>query len=435
MTFHDAAGKPATLHDLGGKKGLVVVFLSFDCPNSVGYSSILADLAAGYKDKGVTFLGLCASDDDDAATLAKKANEYKLGFPVYRDEKGAAAEALKAEVTPQAFVLDHNYVLRYRGRIDDGYSARLKKSRNITSHDLQKAMDELVAGKPVSVPVTRAVGCPVIADREVKKNGKVTFYRDVLPILQNNCQTCHRPGEVGPFSLQTYKQAVNWASDIKDYTKSRQMPPWKLTEGIAYHNERKMSDRDIATLAAWVDAGTPEGDPKDARKAKKEFVDGWQIGKPDLVLQPKEDFVIGPGGLDLFRCYVLPTGLTDDKYVVAIEVKPGNPRVVHHTLNFADTTGQARRLEEQAREKEKGKTDKDYDRGPGYSMSMGVGFLPRAGLGGWAPGRWPTPCQTATAGCCPRAPMWSSRSTTIATVGSRRIVPRSASISPRRARV
>jgi len=386
VTFKDAASRPAALHDLAGKKAVVVVFLSFDCPNSVGYSSILADLAGSYREKGVAFVGLCAADDEDAASVARKAGEYKLGFPVYKDDKGVAVEALKAEVTPQAFVLDHNFVLRYRGRIDDGYSARLKKNRTITSHDLQKALDELLAGKPVSVPVTRAVGCPLAADRAVKKDGKVTYYRDVLPVLQNNCQVCHRPGEVGPFSLLTYKQAVSWASDIKDYTNSRQMPPWKLTEGIAFHNERKLSDKDIATLAAWVDAGTPEGSQKDAPKAKA-YVDGWQLGKPDLVLQPKDDFVIGPGGLDLFRCYVLPTGLTEDRYVVAVEVKPGNPRVVHHTLNFADGSGQARRLEEQAREKEKDKTDKDYDRGPGYSMSMGVGFLPRAGLGGWAPGQ------------------------------------------------
>jgi peroxiredoxin len=386
VTFHDAAGTAVALHDTRAKKAVVVVVLNFDCPNSTGYSAQLAEMAKTYADKGVAFLGVCATDDEDAAAVAKKAAEYRLGFPVYKDEKAAAVEALKAEVTPEAFVLDHNFVLRYRGRIDDGYSARLKKNLQVTSHDLKKALDEVLAGKPVSTPLTTAVGCPVYQDRNVKKDGRVTYYRDVLPILQNNCQSCHRPGEVGPFSLMTYKQAVKWASDIKEYTKTRQMPPWKIVEGVTFHNERKLSDKEIATLAAWADGGTPEGDAKDAPKAKP-FVDGWLRGQPDLVLQAKEDFVIGPGGRDIFRCFVLPTGLTEDKYVVALEVKPGNPRVVHHTLNFADTTGQARKLEAQAQEKEKDRTDKDYDRGPGYSMSMGVGFLPRAGLGGWAPGQ------------------------------------------------
>lgn len=386
VAFKDAAGKPAALHDLKDRKAVVVIVLNFDCPNSTGYSSLLADMAKAYADKGVAFVGVCASDDEDAASVAKKAGEYKLGFPVYRDDKGAAVEALKAEATPEAFVLDHNFVLRYRGRIDDGYAARLKKNPQITSHDLKAALDEVLAGKPVSTPLTKAVGCPVSVAKDVKKDGKVTYYRDVLPILQNNCQGCHRPGEVGPFSLMTYRQAVNWASDIKEYTKSRQMPPWKITEGVPFHNERRLSDKEIATLAAWADGGTPEGDRKDAPKPK-ELVEGWMLGKPDLVLRPKEEFVVAPGGRDLFRCFVLPTELTEDRYVVGIEVKPSNPRVVHHTLNYIDSLGRGRKLEAEAREKEKGKAADDFDRGPGYSMAMGVGFVPNGALSGWAPGQ------------------------------------------------
>jgi peroxiredoxin len=386
VAFKDASGKNASLHGLAGTKATVVVFLNFDCPNSTGYSSLLADMAKRYRDRGVAFIGVCPCGDETGASIAAKAAECKVGFPVYKDDLGTVTEALKAEITPEAFVLDHNFVLRYRGRIDDAYSARLKKNLKITSHDLQQALDELLAGKAVSIPLTRAVGCPVFMERETRKDGKVTYYRDVQPILQNNCQSCHRPGEVGPFSLMTYRQAVNWASDIKEYTRNHQMPPWKITEGVAFHNERKLTEKEIDTLAAWVGAGKPEGDPRDAPPAKK-FTDGWMLGTPDLVLQPKEDFVLGPGGADLFRCFVLPTELTEDKYVVALEVKPSNPRVVHHTLNFWDNSEQGRKLEKDAQASEKGKTEKDYDRGPGYSVAMGIGFFPRGGLGGWAPGQ------------------------------------------------
>ena len=201
--------------------------------------------------------------------------------------------------------------------------------------------------------MTKAVGCPIARNREVKKTGKVTYYRDVLPILQNSCQTCHRQGEVGPFELTTYKQAVNWAGDIKDYTQSRKMPPWKPTAGPAFHNERKLSDKDIATLAAWVKDGTPQGDPKDAPKPRQ-FTDGWQLGKPDLVLTVPEEFTVGASGPDAFRVFVLPTNLTEDKYVTAVEVKPGNPRIVHHTLNFFDHTGEARKLEQREKDRIKG---------------------------------------------------------------------------------
>src|SRR5207248_9514989 len=110
----------------------------------------------------------------------------------------------------------------------------------------------------------------------------VTYYRDVLPILQANCQQCHRLSEVGPFSLMTYKQAVNWAADIKEYTHDRKMPPWKPVEGPAFHNERKLADRDVATLAAWADGGTPAGDPGDAPPPRR-FGEGWQLGEPALL--------------------------------------------------------------------------------------------------------------------------------------------------------
>src|SRR5262249_30148723 len=161
----------------------------------------------------------------------------------------------------------------------------------------------------------------------------------VLPILQRNCQECHRPGEVGPFSLMTYRQAVNWATDIKEYTQSRRMPPWKISEGLAFHNERRLSDHGIAVLAAWADNGTPEGNPKDAPPPVK-FAEGWRLGQPDLVLTLSDDFQVGPSGNDVFRCFVLPTNLTEDKFVEAMEVRPGNPRVVHHALLFVDTAGQ-----------------------------------------------------------------------------------------------
>ncbi len=386
--FTDVAGKPVALHDLGGKKAVVVVVLNFDCPNSTGYSPILADMAKTYAAKGVAFVGLCTAEEEDAASLTRKAAEYKLGFPVYKDEKGAAVEALKAEATPEAFLLDHNFVLRYRGRIDDAYAARLKKNRSVTSHDLQIALDELLAGKPISTPLTKAVGCPIAIEKSAKKDGRVTYYRDVLPILQKNCQGCHRPGEVGPFSLMTYRQAVNWASDIKDYTQSRQMPPWKIAEGVPFRNERRLSDAELATLAAWADNGTPEGDPKDAPPTRT-YVDGWMLGQPDLIVQPPAEYVLGPGGRDVFRCFVMPTHLTEDKYVVAIEVKPTNPRVVHHTLNYIDSLGRGRKLEAKAQEDEKEKKPDESDRGPGYPMAMGVGFLPNGALSGWAPGQLP----------------------------------------------
>jgi peroxiredoxin len=389
ITLHDPSGTPRSLYDLEGKKAIVVVFLSFECPVSTSYSSVLAELAKTYRDKQVAFVAVDSSDDGDAAHLAQQAAEFKLPFPVFKDEDFRAADAFKADTAPSVFVLDHNFVLRYRGRIDDGYYARLKKNGRITRHDLKQALDEVLQGKAVSEPATKAIGCAIVRERKTRTDGRITFYRDVLPIVQKNCQECHRPGAVGPFALMTYKQAVNWADDIKEYVQERKMPPWKPVAGPGFLDERKLSAKEIETLTAWVDEGMPEGDPKDA-PPPRQFVTGWQLGQPDLVLTVPEEMTVGASGPDLFRCFVLPTNLSEDKFVTAVEVRPGNSRIVHHTLNYFDASGKGRELEKKAREQ---KETKQGDVGPGYSAAMGLGFLPTpgkvGGLGGWAPGNLP----------------------------------------------
>jgi peroxiredoxin len=395
VSFKDAAGKTVSLHDFKSKKAIVIVFLSFDCPVSNSYSQPLTDMADELGKHGVAFLGLTVNADETDAEVAKHAKEYKLSFPVYCDRKLAAADALKAEVTPECFVLDGDFVLRYRGRIDNSYYERLKKQPQVTEHNLKQVIGEILSGRPVKTPATVAIGCPIQRDiKPAAQDGEVTYYKDVLPILQKNCQSCHRPGEVGPFSLLTYRQAVNWAEDIKSYTQRRIMPPWKPSEGFEFHNERRLTEKEIATLAAWVDNGTPAGNEKDAPPARK-FPEGWQLGTPDLILSVSEEFTLGASGKDVFRCFVLPTNLTEDKYVAAVEVRPGNPRIVHHTIQFIDLRGNGRKLEQVQQERDKKLAKDPYhpvnkvDKGPGYNMTMGVGFLPQGALLGWAPGQMP----------------------------------------------
>jgi peroxiredoxin len=395
LTFTDSAGKTIALHDFKDKKAIVVVFLSFDCPVSTSYSQPLADMHKEYARHGVAFVGLTTNEDETPAEVEKQARHYNLPFPVLLDRGLKAADAFKAEVTPEVFVLDGSFNLRYRGRIDDSYSTRLKKHPQASKHNLLQVLGEVLSGRKVSEPATVAVGCPIVRPKEgLARSGTVTYYRDVVPILQNSCQSCHRPGEVGPFSLMTYRQAVNWAEDIKSYTQKRIMPPWKPSEGPAFFNERKLSEKDIATLAAWVDGGTPAGDAQDAPPPRR-FPEGWQLGTPDLVLTIPDEFTLGPTGADLFRCFVIPTSLGEDKYVAAVEIRPSNPRVVHHTLLYVDSKHEGRKLERLARDKKPAATDghppgdNEVDKGPGYSMAMGIGFRPQGDLSGWAPGHLP----------------------------------------------
>jgi hypothetical protein len=205
-----------------------------------------------------------------------------------------------------------------------------------------------------------------------------TYHREVSRILQRSCQDCHRPGQVAPFSLLTYDQARKRADDLAAVTHDRRMPPWhaSTTEGGPFRDPRVLPDADIATIAAWAKAGAPEGDPKDAPQPRA-FASGWQLGEPDLVLTMPRPYELGPEGADEHRVFVIPTGLTEGKWVTAIDYKPGNPRIVHHALGAFDLKKRGRILDE-------------ADPRPGYKVFGGFGFTPDGGMSGWSPGHGAT---------------------------------------------
>lgn len=387
FTLTDSAGKAWSLRDQRAK-AVVVAFLAAECPMSNGYLPVLADLAAKYADKSVTLIGVFPDPDGTPAQVAAHAKEYKVPFPVFADREQKAVAVLGAKVTPEVVVLDAAHVVRYRGRIDDGYTDRLKPKPAVTRHDLAAALDELLAGKPVSRPEGKAFGCPIaVAARKPAAGAAVTYHKDVLPVLQAHCQSCHRSGQAGPFALATYKDAVKWGELCLEEVRAKRMPPWKPAPNPLLAGERSLPPAAAKVLEEWVARGMPEGDPKDAPAAAT-FTDEWAFGEPDLILEAPEDVVVGAAGRDHFRVVVFPTNLTEDKYVVAVEVKPGNPRVVHHTVNLIDKTGAARRLQAEAAARQ---NPDDPDRGPGYPVNMGFGFFPDVTgiLGGWAPGMLP----------------------------------------------
>jgi hypothetical protein len=209
--------------------------------------------------------------------------------------------------------------------------------------------------------------------------GKVapTYTRDVAPILQKKCQSCHRRGQVGPFALENYEQARKRAADIAFVAEDRQMPPWKPEPGVGpkLKHDQSLSLAEVAVLQAWAEAGAPKGDEKNMPPAPK-FTEGWTLGTPDLVIEPAEDFHVPASGPDTYRCFVIPTNLTQLTYLKAIEFRPGNPRVVHHMSVFLDARGLGRALDAS-------------EPGPGYVRYNGPGFDPDGELGFWSAGQVP----------------------------------------------
>ncbi len=157
----------------------------------------------------------------------------------------------------------------------------------------------------------------------------VTFNKDVLPILQKHCQECHRPGEIAPFSLLSYTEARPWAKAIKNAVVTEKMPPWFADAGVGHFaNDRRLSPAEVKTLTAWVDGGALEGDKKDAPPPRT-FQDGWNI-KPDMIIEMPKDFHVKATGTINYQNILIPVHFDEDKWVVAAEMRAGNPKVVHH---------------------------------------------------------------------------------------------------------
>jgi len=202
----------------------------------------------------------------------------------------------------------------------------------------------------------------------------VTFNKEIIRLFQDNCQNCHRPGNIAPFSLLSYEEARRHAFEIRQAVQSREMPPWKPvgSHGV-FEDERYLTDEQIQTIGKWVDDGILEGDPKDLPPPIN-FPETWTAGTPEIALQYSQPYPIAPAEKDIYRCFPIDLNTSSDVWVRGYEVLPGNRKVVHHVILFTDSSGASIPLD-------------DADPGPGYTCFGGAGFgNGLGGFGGWAPG-------------------------------------------------
>ena len=204
-----------------------------------------------------------------------------------------------------------------------------------------------------------------------------TFHASVSRILQTRCQSCHHTGDIAPFPLVTYEEAFGHRYEIQYMASNRLMPPWHASSDCyEFKDNPSLSTEELAAIDRWLDAGAPEGDPKEA-PAPLVFGSSWKGGTPDLALAMSQSFTPDFKKGDVYRCFVMPTRLTEDRWVSTVEVLPGNRPMVHHVLLYVDTGNSADALDQK-------------DPGPGYECFGGPGLGSNVtGLGGWAPGARP----------------------------------------------
>jgi peroxiredoxin len=327
-------------------KATVFVFLATGCPASSAYGPKLNEIHSVFGDQGVTVAAVFSHPTDERADVATFAKAARFTFPVLHDADRALAKKLAVERVPTAILLDASRTVRYAGRIDDQYAPGVQRAK-ATTKELINAIKELLAEKEVTVKHAPAAGCLLPKDKTAvtTANDSITYHQNIVGILQEKCQSCHRPGEVGPFSLTSYKQAKGWAEMIREVVSDGTMPPWHADAPYGhFSNDRRLSEPDKKTLLAWIDQGCPEGDPKTA-PAPKSFVSGWRLERePDLVIKMNKTISVPAsylGGLAGMPYQYVPAGkpFDEDKWVEAIEVRPDFRQAIHHIIAFVIPPG------------------------------------------------------------------------------------------------
>ncbi|MFO0893215.1 MAG: peroxiredoxin, partial [Isosphaeraceae bacterium] len=309
------------------------------------------------------FIGIDSNAHDSDPAIREFAESHGLGFPVLKDESNKVADQALAERTPEVLVLDGRAIVRYRGAIDDQYGQGTSRPRATRTY-LKDALEALTAGRPVALKATETPGCiidrvdpkpsvsssprvrpappeVVTARRELEGKGQaavgeVTYAGAAARIIQDRCQSCHRPGQVGPFPLVSYDDVRKHAAMIAEVVDNRRMPPWHADPRYGrFANDRSLSARERATLLAWVEQGAPLGDPAQVPPARS-FPEGWTIGKPDVVIDTPQSYTVPAQGVVEYVRLRVPAVFKEDRWIQAAEARPGDRSVVHHIIGYVD---------------------------------------------------------------------------------------------------
>lgn len=329
------------------------------------YAGRLNELQQTYADQGLQIVGVFSNVQDSLEDVQKYEQEQQLAFSAVVDPGNAIADRFGATRTPEVFLLDRDLKLRYHGRIDDQYAPGVARSAAVRQ-DLRDAIDSLLAGKPIRIPETVALGCiigraarggtlaalpadeagdappglTIVEGADVASqamtSSSITYHKDVVGMIQRNCLECHRTGEIGPFAMDSYQEIVGWAETMLETMDNGRMPPWHAApEYGEFTNARHLSPADHELFRQWIAAGLPEGRVEDAPTAV-EYVEGWQLPRaPDLVIPMRNrPYVVPKSGVVEYQYFVAELGIDEDRWISAAEVKPGNAAVVHHAIAF-----------------------------------------------------------------------------------------------------
>jgi peroxiredoxin len=337
------------LYRLSDAPAVVIVTTGNGCPIARSMAPALKALKAAYAAKGVEFMLLNSNRQDTREAVQKEAADYGFDMPVLLDSNQLVGESLGVTRTAEVFVIDpKTWQVAYHGPLDDRTDYGGAQKANATPYAAH-ALDQLLAGKPVMQPVgLQTKGCLIdFPNRGAAKISRISYAKDVAPILEAKCVACHQEGGIGPFAMSSYDMVKGFSPMIREVLRTHRMPPWNADPHVgAFQGDKSLSPEQVQTIVHWIEAGSPRGTGPDPLAATRHVAAEWPLGKPDLVLKVPSYTIPASGVVDYQRPIIL-NPLTEGRWLRASTIKPGQRQGVHHLLTgyMKDIPADAKGLE------------------------------------------------------------------------------------------
>ena len=288
-------------------------------------------MRAAYESKGVVFFALNSSTRDKTAGLGALTKASAL--PVLEDELQLAGRALGVTSTAEVFVIDpkNGFRVAYHGPVDDSFAQKKNKQANLVT-----ALDAVLAGKapPVVEAAVKGTAVDFPDRRKAAEFRKISYAKDVAPILADNCVVCHADGGVAPFAMTSYEVVKGFAPMIREALRAKRMPPWHAdTAHAQFKNNWGLNDKELLTVVNWIEAGAARGEGEDplAKQFTGYKAPTWELGPPDVILD-LPPFDVPASGIVAYQHFVLPNPTKEEKYLAAVTYLPGASKALHHIV-------------------------------------------------------------------------------------------------------
>jgi len=319
------------LYRMADKSAIVLITQMDGCPISRSQAPAYKELQQQFAGKGVEFMMLNSATQDTREAIQKEVKDAGYDMPVLMDSNQLVGESLGVQRTAEVFVINpKTWQVVYHGPVDDrsDYGGGQKKVEHRYAAD---ALEAVISGKPVQLASLQSKGCLIDFPAKTAAQ-KISYARDVAPILEKNCVSCHQKGSIGPFAMDNYAMVKGFAPMIREVIRTDRMPPYNADPHVGkLADSRNLSPADTKTLVHWIEAGAPRGDGPDPLAAKQHVASEWPLGKPDLILEVPAYTIPATGVVDYQRPYV-KNPLTEGKWIKASTIKVEQRQAVHHLL-------------------------------------------------------------------------------------------------------